>query len=98
MRWSFLFRRCGRWGSKTSYRRHTSGSTADGCSRLLLSTVIREKLFEIVQQIWRSFKKSSDLSVNFSDRPLFTLIRLKNFQKILVDIRLISNTSLPSDL
>lgn len=61
---------------------------------LLLSTIIRQELFEIVQEIWCSLKESSDLRIDFLNRALFPLIGLQNLKKVLVDVRFISKASL----
>lgn len=77
---------------KTSYRRHTSGS-GDGRS-LLLSTIVRQELLEIVQEIRCAFKESRDLRIDFLNRTLFALIRLQNFEEVLVNVGFISKASL----
>src|SRR5271170_4029851 len=95
MRRTFLLGWQGRWRRcKTSNGGHTSGSSERWTS-LLLSTIIRQELFEIVQEIRSTLKKSSDLSIDFLNRTLFPLISLQNLKKVLVDVGFISKTSLP---
>ena len=60
----------------------------------MLSTIVRQELLEIVQEIRCAFKESRDLRIDFLNRTLFALIRLQNFEEVLVNVGFISKASL----
>ena len=53
-----------------------------------------QKLFEVFEKIRGGFEQMCDLAVNLLDRFRLALISLKNLEKLLVDIRMSSETVL----